>query len=417
MPPEISPTVSREMLPNEIMIDGFKFRINSKWQTTNYLYVNIDSYDSFNIHIYNFWVYPSTSELGLWRIDINENNRVKYKGYYKQPKKHPRGPENSRSVASSKDVEYYDYVQQTFVHIDLQCFINDHLNVLPEHDFGSNSEHYRNPELLGSHHLHQVFPIRGSSVDRKTESDLLECVDDRQRQVIDRPFILLQETLECGEITSRKDFRSPTTVIRGFSKLFEKTFHLSFPDSPERIIHDYHKVFSGLINIDGNINMVDLTRTDPSSGNVQNIHLYYLKVALTPTMCPDVPIPHNSKVLDICRDANFYIMPFLLTTSQSRINSFGLYTDYIPCGAYICKLFDYSDGYTSPGGYFQCTRSEFNEGRCNDAYSFIGKRYQETFPFTQIYGTGYGMGLSRKTRRRIPRKKTKRRKILKYRQP
>jgi hypothetical protein len=80
---------------------------------------------------------------------------------------------------------------------------------------------------------------------------------------------------------------------------------------------------------------------------------------------------------------DLHIMPFFLTTADSSINCFGTYTKYIPCGAFICKLFDYSDGYHKLSGYKQCTPTEFARNHCTSTYSYIGDRYDNIFPFNE----------------------------------
>lgn len=55
-----------------------------------------------------------------------------------------------------------------------------------------------------------------------------------------------------------------------------------------------------------------------------------------------------------------------------EINEFGLYSNYIPAGNYICKILDYTDQCTSR--YKPCSRS----------YSYIGYIYDNLYPYSVI---------------------------------
>jgi hypothetical protein len=87
---------------------------------------------------------------------------------------------------------------------------------------------------------------------------------------------------------------------------------------------------------------------------------------------------YESAKQHIC-DKTIHVFPFLLIPSDSGANQYGCYTSYIPCGIYICKLFDYHTLST----HYQCTLEEIESKKCNDYYSYIGERYDHLFPFEE----------------------------------
>ena len=102
-----------------------------------------------------------------------------------------------------------------------------------------------------------------------------------------------------------------------------------------------------------------------------SLYLYYLKVHMY-----NKDVVQTIGVKNICMIKQHY-MPFFLTNHLTKCNKLGLYTKYIPCGAYICKLFDYTNK--------QCTASEIQFGKCGWSYSYIGTRYMNIFPFDELY--------------------------------
>jgi hypothetical protein len=37
--------------------------------------------------------------------------------------------------------------------------------------------------------------------------------------------------------------------------------------------------------------------------------------------------------------------------------------------------------------YIQCTEGEEESGKCNDTYAYIGNRYKDVWPYTEIYAS------------------------------
>ena len=89
-----------------IIINGIKFTLLEKLNIDNIVVISSE----LNSRTIQFKVYPSTSELGLWRLCLNPtSNNYKYKGDNKSK---------------------FDYIQTTLIHLDLQRFINDNLHKL-----------------------------------------------------------------------------------------------------------------------------------------------------------------------------------------------------------------------------------------------------------------------------------------------
>lgn len=385
----------------EIVIDGITFILKGQWETESYKQVNIDSIreTEHGPELLNFWVYPSNSELGLWRLDVIENG-YKYKGYSKAPKKIPSLRESmSKRFIPPTGITYYDYVQQTFIHLGLQVFINEMLPHIPTFDFNGRvhpvqKAAYKNSIVFAEKFLYHTERKPDSFTDPEMEQKIVACVDDKDRQVNDTPFVTLQQTMECGEFLSRTPRRrDPGRVIKEFSNDLSRTFHIS---SDVQFISDYNKQFSNIIDIHGGIYMVELERIpDPEYTTyvypVNVVQLYFLKVRLSPISGVEFSSKIENNIERFCRK-EYHIIPFLLTTNTSTINEFGVYTQYIPCGAYVCKMFDYSSGHINIGGYTQCTREEFDNGQCNATYSYVGDRYNDIYPFNELFATECSKG-------------------------
>lgn len=351
----------------EIKIDNFTFTLLSKYQSSRLL-VQIESRNRRNPKI--FWVYPSSSELGLWRCAVHYGTqpiiaeRLLYKG------------KNDKPFSEFTDDNYYDYIQQTFIHLELQRFINLCVNDLPIFDTSSNPlfSNIINPiirdNLFSACYLYQVEdtnPIHQKYRNLETEREVIETIDDFRRQIKEPPFIELQKSIECGETestTGRK--RTPRQAIQVFSRELKKIYDYDRED----VVFEYRNIFSDTLLVDGEVRCIQLSKKKRTYGKANNILLYYLKSQIQPIR--ESEYKRNIEYIT----SKEHHMPFLMTTPGAKINEFGMYTEYIPCGAFICKLFDYSTGI-----HQQCTEEEIEMGRCTRNYSYIGSRYDDIFPF------------------------------------
>jgi len=359
----------------EITIDDFTFSLLSKYQA-RYLLVQINSYNHKTRTSKIFWVYPSKSEVGLWRCMIQVGtqdpyigNRQIYKG------------KNDKPFSEFTEDNYYDYIQQTFIHLTLQQFLNEHVGDLPEFDISKNdflkteSDPRRNDIFMACYMYQAEDDPRFKQFQKfrniETQNEVIATVDDYRRQIKEPPFIRLQQSIECGEkVSTTPRMRTPTQAIKEFSRELKKIYNYDEDTS----VFTYNNIFSEILEITGEVRCTRLSKKRPTYGQANIILLYYLKSYIHPIGEP--PEIYKRNIERIASKEEHY-MPFLLTTPSASINEFGMYTHYIPCGAFICKLFDYSTSVND-----QCTREEVETGKCTGTYSYIGSRYDRIFPFT-----------------------------------
>jgi len=345
-----------------IIIDNFKFVLLGKNEidtTNSRWYVFISSENQTTKELVNFWVYPSTSELGLWRL-LAKTNNFYYKGAHI--------PAIERETRPPGDYFYYDYVQQTCIYIELQSFINSHFDDLKNLKYPKTS-------FVPNRPYDPHDSVRRLTLEQNDR--VFEIIDDPSRQIQLYPFILLQQIMECGEIetiTPRK--RRPDVVIKEFAKKLKQEYELLY-DYVE-IVAPYDKVFQERITIRGDIMKFPLQNI--KDGSIVILYACIVKMTQIPTNRRFRN--STSNIARIC-EKDLHIMPFFLTTEDSTVNCFGVYTKYIPCGAFICKLFDYSNGYHASRGYKQCTQDEFDNNHCSTDYSYLGDRFDNIFPFNE----------------------------------
>jgi len=364
--PKITPV--KYVAPN-INIGDYTFTLLSRY-TTTYEIVQIESkLQDGERGAKIFWVYPSTSELGLWRCmvhvgtkSIEEGNRQVYKGDTSTP--------------------YYDYIQQTLIHLKLQEFINANKNKIPIFNDKSYADFWKiNINEFSAKYLYQKESREFQDFRNiRTEREVIQTIDDPERVLLVEPFYNLRQKLKCGYInTATPRRRTPKVIIQEFSRILESLYEIV----DDHLVYKYNNSFADVFNTKGEIRCFHLTRREKEDNVSDDIVLYYYKCKLEP-----FPIRMSRDLIPIVNricDKPVHIMPFLLTTLEAemdeRINEFGMYTTYVPSGAFLCKLFDYS-----VSDYPQCTPEEIAVGRCTIAYSYIGSRYDDIFPFNR-YGT------------------------------
>ena len=332
-PPSLSSTrrVTNIIVPQDIsiktiekpyiIINGIKFTLLEKISIDNIVVISSE----INGHTIQFKVYPSTSELGLWRLCLNTKNsgRYKYKGNYGLK---------------------FDYIQTTLIHLDLQRFINDNLHKLS---------------------LRKIFVIAPCN----EKNDIIkEIIDDQSRIIWNQPPFNKYYDKQCGLITN-------PTIVKDFSEEFKQEYNIDL-NSITIIIPNYSNIFEEIFHITGDIFSIQLNRKIPNIdyNETNSVILYYFKSKINKLQTNE----YEEQINNIC-GLDTHIMPFLLTPLDTRCNVLGLYTKYISTGAFICKLFDYSSDTTK-----QCTDEENAWGKCSRKYSYIGLRYQNIFPFNEI---------------------------------
>jgi hypothetical protein len=326
----------------QIIIDGTTFTLLKKANINSYQGIVITSTIGETRNTFN--LYRSNSELGLWRF-CTDFYGIKYKGDDNRFQKDPHF--------------IYDYIQTTLVHLELQKFIN---------------ENYDNLEK-------SINPVRCIQVN--SDPEIKNMIDSQDRVIIEQPFAKYQkgaDAVVCGD-NSEMHFE----YIRRFTNDLEKLYTFKY-ETNTSIIPTYEFDFQEIIHISGEIFSVELERKIPIISQTNTIVLYYMISSLTQISIhgetelvrKKLAESMNTNVANICKK-NMHFMPFFLTNKEARCNHFGLYTKYIPCGAFICKLFDYSSKQNK-----QCSVAEIKAGRCTLSYTYIGNRYDNVFPFKNI---------------------------------
>ena len=326
----------------QIIIDGTTFTLLKKANINSYQGVVITSNYQGTQNTFN--LYRSNSELGLWRF-CTDYYGIKYKGDDNRFQKDPHF--------------IYDYIQTTLVHLELQKFIN---------------ENYDNLEKLSTN-------VRCIQVN--SDPEIKSMIDSQDRVIIEEPFIKYQkgpEAVVCGDNSEMH-----SEYIRRFTNELEQLYTFKY-ETNTSIIPTYEFDFQEIIHISGEIFSVELERKLPIISQTNTIVLYYMISSLrqinihgeTELVRKKLAESMNTNIANVCKK-NMHFMPFFLTNKETRCNNFGLYTKYIPCGAFICKLFDYSSKTNK-----QCSVEEIKSGRCTPSYSYIGNRYDNVFPFKNI---------------------------------
>jgi hypothetical protein len=300
-------------------IDDYYFRILNKNEQHSRSIINIYSSKNKELikqdsdhsdQVNKFSVYLSKSDLGCFRLCL-----LGLQGYIKGE---------------------YDYIQQTFIHIELQKFIYKCLNNLKE------SEDIEFCNIKGNNYNKQIF----DNINRKNRLLRIE------------PFYSYNEKYKCGE----DDKQINTLIIselNSFSNDLEKLYSCEFKDN--------QFIFSHMVNDETNNYILDffkikLKLKQKSEYRYQdNIILYYYNVKIK-----------KFKSQELSNKMSIFLPLFL--TLDDKITEFGTFNTYILAGNYICKLFDYTQ---------QCSKDS-STYKCFGVYSLIGERYNNIFPFNII---------------------------------
>jgi len=330
----------------------------------------------------NFWVYQSNSELGFWRLCyINIINRL--------------GIETTPFHKGNND-----YIQSTLIHLNLQIFINKQIDNIPfvELNVGEKEE--------------QHFCLYGwtpEPMDR-VEDELPyveDVIDNKNRLINEEPFESLNNEEKCG-FTENKSY----SYIKGLLEVFSAMFRDAFAITKYGLLYNHNFNFVGMTNTIGDVYFIELTRKEPSEIlKSNNVVLYFMVTQLIMT---ELVTPRfKDTIVQIC-GKKYHIFPFLLIPKGSSINYLGIYNQFIPCGIYICKLFDYS---------YQCSIEEEENGKCSESYSYIGNRYDNLFPINETLNIEYcshkggnNKSIKRKrnrTKKSIKRKRNRTKKSIK----
>jgi len=265
-----------------------------------------------------FFVYSSKSELGFWRLcAIEDFSRQLYKGEY-------------------------DYVQQTFIHLDLQNFININIDIIPKE----------------SNHKSCTY------IDKKLKTEIIEHANNTER-ILELDF----NVKEFNDIYYNECFYKPGLKQCSDEPDLKTLSYISdyLKNNYEIISSNFKFNFNKNIEIQKDINLIVrgkiyecILRKNSSTTTYNNdIYLYYLSYSIN--------------IGDI-NEKNQFIPIFATDTNYNKITRFGLYYNYIMMYQYICKCLQYT---------IICERrGDRSYPRCSTDYSYIGSIYQNLFPFT-----------------------------------
>lgn len=304
-----------------------------------------------------FWVYPSQSEAGMWRLCFILDGKDQFD---KMVTLDGRG----------------DYVQSTLIAIELQMFINEHVESIPI---------YNTPTGVFYDQLSQGIALQGLPYSEKIH--MMNCplfneaeypeLALRAREIrtnID-PFNKISG-IPCGisqikvKSADGKSEKSQITIgrINNFLKIFSKSFRSLYNmENPELMYPNYTSSMSKvspIITIYGDIYSVILvSKNQTIYSDLREIKLIFLRTN---------NITGGTRVT---QERPHYYMPIALIPRYSGCNKYGVYSRYIPAGIYVCKLFEYNT---------QCSVEELRNNSCSNPYVFIGDRYSTLFPYAEI---------------------------------
>ena len=334
----VEPTTQLTDSEKTVVIGGIKFTLIGRG--------NLDLYRTsvYYTSLGKMWAaYRSNSECGFWRLLIRTNT-----GYNKQVF---RGN--------------YDYVQQTLLHLDLQNFINNIYDKLPPNSIPpdlppcmslSNERLDDAKNLYIKANMYNEFKINH------------EMIDDPSRNSEVKPFNFLlnqpykNDQLVCGDKNNYLLF-----FLEAFSKLLYNNYTIRGYGKVQ-----YHEfgLENRMLGI-GDIYCIildkieDGTYQEDASPSTVKLYCYACKIFKTAKKYSSFQYQLNN----IC-SKDMHVMPLLCTTDDVKITPAGIYSQYINCGAFICKIFDYHQ---------QCLNSEHTQ--CTESYTYIGHRYDMLFPY------------------------------------
>ena len=280
----------------KIQIGNREFRILKKIYKDgreHYLVTSCDIEDKDNF--IELYFYRSTTELGFLRLLCGDYSKGTY-----------------------------DYIQQTFINLELQGFIN----CLDTAETIETVDSVLEPITLNPYTIYEI--------------------QDMSRQIFIPIFYNFTE-FKCG--FKRREYDTREYLIE-LSEMIEANY---------RIV-DNKPWFNYRRNNDKeNIDVyVYETKLQNKTNDNEILILYWIYYNVKKFNGTEIDVQGSS--------------PLFLTRNDSHITPCGLYSKYIPSGYYICKVFEYND---------QVDYS--NEVRPLDSnYSFIGRLYDGLFPYSEL---------------------------------
>jgi hypothetical protein len=321
-----------------IILDGITFLAINKWKNGRKQHINFTSTTP-DASTKPLCAYKSQSEVGTWRLFVMYDRRGTY---YK----------GAPSYVEKFGVTVYgvDYVQQSFIHYDLQKYFNSVLDVLPE--------------ITGRYPIIAEVEkyIPGIGNDRVIQS-IKDEIDDPSRMEKIEPFFSYFNKPEsrCGfPLDTRENLLKLSEEVEaafpvvGIPELVYENY--TFIDNDLEMARYGPDIFTNKIML-----TADIYKTKLGEVGDKQIILYFMIYSI------NTSVEGNNSIKPMKEE--YKLAPCFLTTSND-ITPFGLYSKYVLAGNYICKVLDYT---------IQCYRKN---KRCTRTYSFTGDMYDSIYPFT-----------------------------------
>jgi len=310
-----------------IVISNITFQAVSKWTYKSRQHLTfVSTTDGVTKELA---AYKSMSELGFWRLFVlSENGSIYYKG-------------KGGGV---------DYVQQTFIHIELQKYFNHVFDALPNANGTVEVSKFSTGDYVESIRNH---------------------IDDEMRMEYIEPFYsyFKDKTNRCGEV------QKPTRNESLLHLSSEVQAAFPSPGLPELVYDNFNFLNTYIIpggwysfDKEEKISMTgDIYKIKLGSFQEKEIILYFVLYSLQTSF--KERNPNKSENIFAPLSIKYKFAPIFLTTSTD-ITPYGLATKYILAGNYICKILEYDH---------QCLPEN---NKCTEMYRYVGHMYENIYPYT-----------------------------------
>lgn len=306
----------------ETVIDGITFQLVSKNISDSRDKVIIRSIDE-NETI--FAAYRSKSQLNFWRFCFFDRPGHYYKGLE------------------------IDYVQETFLHIKLQKFINDNIDKLDD------DEDIYCPVL---------YEQSDSIKKKKIFTDIIEH-ENRPLSILPSEIIEQNNIVKCGYASeeAEKEINVISNYLEQHYNIGEHNRIMNY--KTENLVFD-----SKILSYDGELYEVNLNSKNKDHINLK---LIYLKLNHLELLGSTEEYTVNKQNIKI---------PIYMTVQNDKINKLGLYNNYVILYKYICKLFEYTQ--QCKPYHLKIMHTKKKNYICGFTYIYMGDLYENIWPLNKL---------------------------------
>jgi hypothetical protein len=313
------------------------------------------------------YAYRSSSELGIWRL-----------GYF-------------RAIDCALNKFELDYVQGTLLHHLLQGLINKKFIDLPLIPYKESKTQ-----------LHDMNPNNADHLISHNWSTLKR--EERKAFIESHRFIMFNfptiEEEEAIDRTSRKIEMHPFSDIS--IKCDNKLNKGPISESLYNLSKQIKKYYT--INPRSNKHINTYHFEEPKENILCVISIYTIEL--------NTFLQENNVTLVYCKytlvygpthtEVNGFYGIALLKTNESEVNEYGIYEKFIYAGIFICKPVIYIEK-------CDANASDLEERKCSKRYMYVGDRYNDIFPYSELHSlSGQARG-QKKSKKRKSKKRSKKR--------